>query len=93
MASGASANTPKKSSAGTAQSGPGAPGGGPAGGGMFQTRDSFFGQDSTHTEGAFTAGGGVRAAVSNRVTVGVDARIGWEAHLRVNGVVGIRLGR
>lgn len=63
------------------------------GGGMFQTRESFFGEDQTHTEGAFTAGGGVRAAVSNRVTVGLDARIGWEAHLRVNGVVGIRLGR
>ena len=23
----------------------------------------------------------------------VDARLGWEAHLRVNGAVGIRLGR
>lgn len=63
------------------------------GGGMFQTRESFFGEDYTHTEGAFTAGGGVRASVGERVTVGVDARIGWEAHLRVNGVVGIRLGR
>jgi hypothetical protein len=63
------------------------------GGGMFQTRESFFGEDSTSTEGAFTAGGGVRAAVSSRVSVGVDARIGWEAHLRVNGVVGISLGR
>ena len=63
------------------------------GGGMFQTRESFFGEDSTHTEGAFTAGGGVRAAVGDRVTVGVDARIGWEAHLRINGVVGVRLGR
>jgi opacity protein-like surface antigen len=64
-----------------------------AGGGMFQTRESFARADFTHTEGAFTAGGGVRAAVSNRVTVGVDARLGWEAHFRVNGVVGIRLGR
>ena len=63
------------------------------GGGMFQTRESIFGADSTHTEGAFTAGGGVRAAVSNRVTVGIDARIGWEAHFRVNGVVGVRLCR
>ena len=63
------------------------------GGGMFQTRESFFGDDFTHTEGAFTAGGGVRAAVGDRVTVGVDARLGWEAHLRVNGVVGVRLGR
>jgi len=63
------------------------------GGGMFQTRESFFGEDSTHTEGAFTAGGGVRAAVGDRVTLGVDARIGWEAHLRIAGVVGVRLGR
>lgn len=63
------------------------------GGGMFQTRESFFGEDFTHTEGTFTAGGGVRAAVNDRVSVGVDARIGWEAHLRVNGVVGVRLGR
>lgn len=64
-----------------------------AGGGMFQTRESFFGEDVTHTEGAFTAGGGVRAAVSDRVTLGFDARIGWEAHLRLGGVVGVRLGR
>jgi hypothetical protein len=63
------------------------------GGGMFQTRESFFGEDFTHTEGAFTAGGGLRAAVGDRVTVGVDARIGWETHLRVNGVIGVRLGR
>ena len=63
------------------------------GGGMFQTRQSFATEDLTHTEGAFTAGGGARVAVSDRVTVGVDARIGWEAHLRVNGVVGVRLGR
>ena len=63
------------------------------GGGMFQTRESFFNEDFTHTEGAFTAGGGVRAAVSDRVTVGVDARMGWEAHFRINGIVGVRLGR
>jgi hypothetical protein len=61
--------------------------------GMFQTRESFFGEDSTYTEGAFTAGGGVRAAVNQRVTVGVEARIGWETHLRINGLVGVRLGR
>ena len=45
------------------------------------------------TEGAFTAGGGVRAFASDRVTVGIDARVGWELHLRVNGFVGVRLGR
>ena len=63
------------------------------GGGMFQTRESFAVEDFTHTEGAFTAGGGVRAAVGDRVTVGVDARLGWEAHFRINGLVGVRLGR
>lgn len=63
------------------------------GGGMFQTRESFFGEDYTHTEGAFTAGGGLRAAVGDRVTVGVDARIGWETHVRINGTIGVRLGQ
>jgi hypothetical protein len=63
------------------------------GGGMFQTRESFASGDYTSTEGAFTAGGGIRAAVGDRVTVGVDARLGWETHIRVNGVIGIRLGR
>ena len=43
---------------------------------MFQTHESFFGDDFTCTEGAFTAGGGVRAAVGDDVTVGVDARLG-----------------
>ena len=38
------------------------------GGGMFQTRQSFANEDFTHTEGAFTAGGGVRAAMGDRVT-------------------------
>lgn len=63
------------------------------GGGLFQTRESFFAENFTSSEGAFTAGGGVRALVGNRVTVGVDARIGWELHLRVGGLIGVRLGR
>jgi hypothetical protein len=63
------------------------------GGGVFQTREQFPNETFTSTEGAFTAGGGVRALVGNRVTVGAEARIGWELHLRVNGTVGIRLGR
>lgn len=62
-----------------------------AGGGIFQTREEFFGQSFTSTEGAFTAGGGVRVAAGDRLTIGVDARIGWELHLRVNGFVGINL--
>lgn len=63
------------------------------GGGLFQTRESFDAAGFTHSEGAFTAGGGVRDAVGNRVTVGVDARVGWETHLRVSGVIGVRPGR
>lgn len=63
------------------------------GGGIFQTRESFFAGTFRSTEGAFTGGGGVRAVVSDRVTVGVDMRVGWELHIRVNGSIGLRLGR
>jgi hypothetical protein len=63
------------------------------GGGMFQTRETFFSGTFTSREGAFTAGGGVRSVIGDRVTVGADARVGWELHLRVNGLVGLRLGR
>lgn len=62
-----------------------------AGGGLFQTRQSFPARTFTSSEGAFTAGGGARIASGDRTTVGVDARIGWELHLRVNGFVGVRL--
>jgi len=61
-----------------------------AGAGMFQTRETFQNGPFTSTEGAFTAGGGVRARAGDRVTFGVDTRIGWELHLRVNGFVGVQ---
>jgi hypothetical protein len=64
-----------------------------AGGGVFRTREQFVTGTFSSTEGAFTAGGGVRALVGNRVTVGVETRIGWETHLRVNGLVGVQLGQ
>ncbi len=64
-----------------------------ASGGLFQTRETFFGGDFTSTEGAFTAGGGVKAPAGERVIVGIDARVGWELHLRVSGFVGVRPGR
>ena len=63
------------------------------GGGLFQTRERFSSGPFTSSEGAFTAGGGLRAIVGDYVMVGVDARVGWELHLRVGGVVGVRLGR
>lgn len=64
-----------------------------AGGGLFRTTESLPGGDYSSTEGAFTAGGGVRAPIGDRVSVGVDARIGWELHVRVNAVAAVRLGR
>jgi hypothetical protein len=35
----------------------------------------------------------VRALVGERAFVGVEARMGWEAHFRVNGIVGVQLFR
>jgi len=64
-----------------------------AGGGVFQTNEQFFKGTFTSSEGAFTAGGGVRALVGDRVTVGLEMRLGWETHIRINGLVGLHLGR
>src|SRR5262245_31620048 len=61
-----------------------------AGAGLFQTRERFFNGTFTSSEGAFTAGGGVRALLRHRVIVGAEARVGWELHLRFNGLVGVR---
>jgi hypothetical protein len=64
------------------------------GGGLFRTREPFPNNEVfTSSEGAFTAGGGVRALVGKYVIVGAEARIGWELHIRLNGLVGVRLGR
>ena len=64
-----------------------------AGAGVFQTRDHFFNGTYTSSEGAFTVGGGVRALVADRVTLGVEVRAGWEAHIRINGLIGLQLWR
>jgi hypothetical protein len=65
-----------------------------AGAGLFRTREQFLGNETfTSTEGAFTAGGGVRALVGRRVFVGAEARVGWELHIRLNAMVGVQLGR
>jgi hypothetical protein len=63
------------------------------GGGLFRTRALFPHEVFTSTEGAFTAGGGARILAGKHVMVGAEARIGWELHIRLNGMVGIRLGR
>jgi hypothetical protein len=63
-----------------------------AGAGLFQTREQFPREIFTHTEGAFTAGGGVRARLGDAVTLGGEVRVGWELHLRFNALIGVRLG-
>jgi hypothetical protein len=63
------------------------------GGGLFRTRETLAGEPFASNEGAFTAGGGVRALIGDRLIVGVDTRVGWELHLRLNGSIGLRLGR
>ena len=63
-----------------------------AGGGAFQHSNRFGSRTFSSLEGAFTAGGGVRGWITDRVYVLGDFRIGWELHMRMNAGVGIRLG-
>ena len=63
------------------------------GGGLFRTRERFPNEVFTSNDGAFTAGGGVRALVGKYLIVGAEARIGWELHVRLNGIIGVRLRR
>lgn len=62
-----------------------------AGGGFFQHSDRFGAVEFTSYEGAFTAGGGVRAWITRRVYALVDFRLGWELHARVNAGIGVGL--
>lgn len=63
------------------------------GGGLFRTSEGFANRPPfSATEGAFTLGGGVRVPLNNRVAAGMDARMGWEPHLRITGFVSIGLG-
>ena len=64
-----------------------------AGGGFFRHDDSVGPFDFTSYEGAFTAGGGVRGWITERVYVLGDYRVGWELHYRLNAGIGIALGR
>lgn len=61
------------------------------GGGLFRHTDRFLTGTATSTEGAFTLGAGMRTWVSERVYVAADARLGWEPHMRVAGLVGVAL--
>jgi hypothetical protein len=58
------------------------------GGGLFQTRDKFVGETFTSSEGAFTAGGGVRVFLTDRLYVAPEFRGGWEPHFRLSVSIG-----
>jgi hypothetical protein len=59
-----------------------------AGGGYMRHRDVFRTGVFASGEGSFTAGGGARVHLNDRVYVGGDVRIGWELHLRTTAHVG-----
>lgn len=62
------------------------------GGGWYQYRDTLPTGAFTASDPAFTAGGGIRAWMNDRICVAGDVRVGWELHLRTGVVVGFRLG-
>lgn len=62
-------------------------------GGLFQTRFDHLDGSVTTRDGMLSAGAGVRGALSRRVILGVEARAGWETHIRVTGSLGVTLGR
>jgi len=60
------------------------------GGGLFQHRDEFASRTFTASDPAFTAGGGVRFALTHRLYVAPEARLGGELHVRSGISVGYR---
>jgi hypothetical protein len=45
------------------------------------------------SEGAFTAGGGVRVWLNQRLYLAPEFRLGWEPHYRISGTLGVALPR
>lgn len=62
------------------------------GGGLFLTREEFPSETFWSGDPAFTAGGGVRIRLGKHAFAGAEIRVGWELHIRVNGMVGVNLG-
>ena len=58
--------------------------------GMFWGREQLRDGPDWSSDPAFTAGGGLRAKVTESVNRGVEYRIGWELHQRVSGFAGVR---
>jgi hypothetical protein len=59
-----------------------------AGGGFMSHSTDFPSGTFTSYEGAFTAGGGARAWLSDRLYILGEVRTGWELHTRVTGGAG-----
>jgi hypothetical protein len=58
--------------------------------GMFWGREQLRSGPYWSSDPAFTAGGGLRANVTESVAVGGEYRIGWELHQRVSGFASVR---
>ena len=58
------------------------------GAGMFWGRDQVRNGPFWFSDPAFTAGGGIRARVNQRVSAAAEYRIGWELHQRVSASAG-----
>ena len=58
--------------------------------GMFWSRESFPTGPFWSSDPAFTAGGGVRARVTDRISVAAEYRLGWELHHRLSGSVTLK---
>jgi hypothetical protein len=59
------------------------------GGGLMRHSNRFGGRTSSGVEGAWTAGGGVRIRVTDRVYAIGEFRVGWEPHVRTTGGVSV----
>ena len=59
--------------------------------GMFWSRESFPSGPFWSSDPAFTAGGGVRARVTDRISAAAEYRLGWELHHRLSGTVSVNL--
>jgi hypothetical protein len=62
------------------------------GAGLMNHSNSFAGGTFSSSEGAFTAGAGVRVSLGERLYVAPEFRVGWELHYRIAASVGYRFG-
>jgi hypothetical protein len=56
--------------------------------GLLRTTDTGFLQSYSHNEGVITAGAGVKIYLNDRWFIAPEARLGFEAHVRVSAGIG-----